>query len=65
MKVGPIKCGGEKLQIKEGQPCALKLPHMQGPRRGPTILVYCTKPYPAFYTRGCFQDLNPCDLSAT
>jgi len=22
-------------------------------------LVYCTQSYPVFYTRGCFQDLNP------
>jgi len=44
---------------KKWQPGALNLPHMQGPGRGPTILVDCTQPYPIFYTRGCFQDLNP------
>ena len=26
-------------------------------------LVYCTQPYPVFYTRGCFQNLNPWPFS--
>jgi len=26
-------------------------------------LVYCTQPYPVFYTRDCFQDLNPWPFS--
>jgi len=51
---------------KKGRPGALKLPHTQGPGRGPTILVCCMQPYPIFYTRGCFcfQHLTR-DLSVT
>jgi len=59
MKVGLIKCGGEKLQIKKGQPGALKLLHMQSSRRGHTILVYCTQPCPVFYTRDRVPGLEP------
>jgi len=33
-----------KQKPKKGQPGALKLPHSQGPGRGPTILVYKQKP---------------------
>lgn len=29
-------------------PNALKLPRMEGSGKGPTILVYCTQPYPDF-----------------
>jgi len=42
----------------QGQPGALELPHMQGPGRGPTI--WCiVRSLTLFYTRDCFQDLNP------
>ena len=36
-----------------------KAPAYAGSGKGSHHLVYCTQPYLVFYTRGCFQDLNP------
>ncbi|AES75150.1 hypothetical protein MTR_6g027050 [Medicago truncatula] len=57
-----FKCSDRKLdmglRLRERQPGALKLPHTQGPRRGPTIIDVLYAALLCFYTRGCFQDLN-------
>ena len=40
-----------------------KAPAYSGSGKGSHHLVYCTQPYPDFYTRGCFLDLNLWPLS--
>ena len=35
-----------------------KAPAYAGSKKGSHHLVNCTQPYPVFYTRDCFQDLN-------
>ena len=52
------------MKLKKWQPGALKLPHTQRPGRGPTILVYCTQPYPVFTQEAISRTWTP-DLPVT
>ena len=57
-RAGDFEGENTNITTKE-QPGALKLPHTQGPGKGPTIWCIVRSLTLFFYTRGCFQDLNP------
>ena len=43
----------------KGQLSALKSCKHRVRKNVPPFSMYCTHPYPVFYTRCCLQDLNP------
>jgi len=47
------------VMIKKGQPGARKLPHTQGPGRGPTIFGVLYTALPCFLHKRLFSGLEP------